>query len=80
MTVGGRDGLFFLAQPTGAVAFSDSGFHTNSATQMRVGAVSVPSGKTVSIFIVTRFPDFAELDEIALRMLATLEWTPSGTN
>jgi hypothetical protein len=74
MTVGGRDGLFFLAQPIGAVAFSDSGFHTNGATQMRVGAVSVPGGKTVTIFIVTPHPDFAELDEIALRMLATLEW------
>lgn len=78
MTVGGRDGLFFLAQPTGAVAFSDSGFHTNGATQMRVGAVSVPRDRTVTIFVVTPHPDFAEVDEIALRMLATLEWIPAS--
>jgi hypothetical protein len=78
MTVGGRDGLFFVAQPSGAVAFSDSGFHTNGATHMRVGAVSVPDGKTVTIFVVTPHPDFAELDEIALRMLATLEWIPAS--
>jgi hypothetical protein len=78
MTVGGRDGLFFVADPSGAVAFPDSGFHTNRPAHLRVGAVSVAGGKTVTIFIVTPHSDFAELDEIALRILATLEWIPAS--
>lgn len=78
MTVGGRDGLFFLADPSSAVAFSDSGFHTNGPAHLRVGAVAVAGGTTVTIFIVTPHADFAELDEIALRMLGTLEWLPAS--
>lgn len=74
LTVGGRDGLFFLADPTRAVEFSDSGFHTNSAAHMRIGAVATADGGTVTIFVVTPHPDFAELDELALRMLATVQW------
>jgi hypothetical protein len=78
MTVGGRDGLFFVADPSSAVTFSDSGFHTNGPAHLTVGAVSIAGGTTVTIFVVTPHADFAGLDEIALRMLATLEWIPAS--
>ena len=75
LIVGGRDGLTFIADNTGAVTFSDSGFHTNGGGRMRVAVVSAPGGRTVSIFVTTADPaSFAQLDAIALRILATVEW------
>jgi hypothetical protein len=78
LTVGGQAGLTFLADNAKAVRFSDSGFHTNEGGKIRVIAVPVADGTTVSMFVTT--PDqsrFAELDQIALRILETLEWTGS---
>ena len=76
LTVGGRAGLTFVADPAAAVKFTDSGFHTNAAGRLRVTVVPTDAGQTITIFVTTADPaGFGELDEIALRILASVEWT-----
>ena len=77
ITVGGQAGLTVVVDTSAPVTWSDSGFHTNrSGLRVRLVTAPVAGGGTVSIFVVanTRADDFAALDEIALRILATLEW------
>jgi hypothetical protein len=77
ITIGGKAGLTVVVDTTAPVTWSDSGFHTNRAgLRVRLITAPVAGGETVSIFVVanTRAEDFAAVDEIGLRILATLEW------
>jgi len=80
ITVGGQAGLTVVVDASAPVRWSDSGYHINLA-DLRVRLVTVPveGGDTVSIFIVatTNADEFAAVDQIALRILATLEWVPA---
>jgi hypothetical protein len=77
ITIGGQPGLTVVVDASAPVLWSDSGYHLNSANlRVRLATVPVEGGETVSIFIVanTSADEFAAVDEIALRILATLEW------
>ena len=77
ITIGGKAGLTVVVDTSAPVTWSDSGFHTNRAgLRVRLITAPVEGGETVSIFVVanTRADDFAAVDEIGLRILATLEW------
>jgi hypothetical protein len=77
ITIGGKTGLTVVVDTSAPVTWSDSGFHTNRAgLRVRLITAPVAGGETVSIFVVanTRAEDFAAVDEIGLRLLATLEW------
>jgi hypothetical protein len=77
ITVGGRAGLTVVVDASAPVLWSDSGYHINVPDlRLRLATVPVEGGETVSIFVVanTRADEFAAVDEIALRILETLEW------
>lgn len=77
ITIGGQTGLTVIVDAAAPVLWSDSGFHTNAPElRIRLATVPVEGGETVSIFIVanTGADGFAAVDEMALRILSTLEW------
>jgi hypothetical protein len=77
ITIGGKAGLTVIVDASNPVLWSDSGYHINvSNLRVRLAAIPVAGGQTVSIFIVanTNAGEFAAVDKIALRILATLEW------
>lgn len=80
ITIGGQSGLTVVVDASAPVEWSDSGYHTN-LPDLRVRLVTVPveGGETVSIFVVanTSADEFAPVDQIALRILSTLEWVAS---
>lgn len=77
ITVGGRAGLTVVVDASAPVQWSDSGYHINVANlRVRLATIPVEGGETVSIFVVanTNADEFAAVDQIALRILSTLEW------
>jgi hypothetical protein len=76
ITIGAQASLTVVVDASAPVLWSDSGYHINRANlRVRLATVPVEGGETVSIFIVanTSADEFAAVDEIALRILATLE-------
>jgi hypothetical protein len=77
ITIGGKAGLTVVVDASSPVRWPDSGYHINVANlRVRLATIPVEGGETVSIFVVanTSADDFAGVDAIALRILATLEW------
>jgi hypothetical protein len=77
ITIGGQAGQTVVVDAASSVMWSDSGYHTNvPGLRVRLATIPVEGGETVSIFVVanTSADDFAAVDEIALRILSTLEW------
>lgn len=77
VTVGGRDGLAFDASSATGVAFTDSGFHTNSAARLGIAVVSLEDGTTLTIFLTSSIDPMHGLEpllELATRIFATVEW------
>jgi hypothetical protein len=80
ITIGGQAGLTVVVDASAPVLWSDSGYHINVANlRVRLATVPVEGGETVSIFIVanTNANEFAATDEMARRILSTLEWVPT---
>ena len=80
VSVGGRDGMAFVARRPGPLRLTFAGgFHVPGDSDLEVMAVSLKDGTTLTVFITRRVDDGVarSLDSIrrlARRILATVQW------
>jgi hypothetical protein len=77
VVIGGRAGQGFTAGSDAAVMFTDSGFHTNLASELEVFAIPAGDGTTVTVFLTSGgnpTEGLKMLAPLARRIFKTVRW------
>jgi hypothetical protein len=80
VSVGGRDGMAFVARRPGPLRLTFAGgFHVPGDSDIEVMAVSLKDGTTLTVFVTRRVDDgvtrsLEALRQLTRRILATVQW------